>query len=159
MIKPIIIYPLDIIKIQFQTRSAKTYHDVYVNIKTIPLPKHKLAIFYLQMRSITGYLSWFQSQKLYKEKISNQQTLFNNTMSGAVSALSVAITIQPFEVGKINNQIGNFSSLKSLLKQQGIGRFYSVSYFGITLTRNLINGIIFNNCFELLNQPTSTKIK
>tara|TARA_A100001015_G_C15004994_1_gene720240 strand:+ start:354 stop:1115 length:762 start_codon:yes stop_codon:yes gene_type:complete len=157
IIKPIIIYPLDIIKIQFQTRSAKTYHDVSVNIKKIPLPKHKLAIYFLQMRSITGYLSWFQSQKLYKTHISNEQTLTHNTASGALSALTVAITIQPFEVGKINNQIGNFSSLTSLLKQHGIGRFYSYSYFGITLARNLINGIIFNNCFELLNKQSSKK--
>ncbi len=157
VIKPLAIYPLDIIKIQFQTRSAKTYQDIFVNIKKIPMPKHKLAIFFLQMRSITGYLSWFQSQKLYKSEISNDPTILNNTLSGAMSSLAVAITIQPFEVGKINNQIGNFSTLGSLLRQHGITRFYSLSYFGITLARNLINGIIFNNCFELLNQNTNLK--
>tara|TARA_A100001015_G_scaffold55666_1_gene61158 strand:+ start:1758 stop:2498 length:741 start_codon:yes stop_codon:yes gene_type:complete len=150
IIKPCITYPLDVFKIQLQTETAKTITEAFKNIKHIPHKKHLNAIKFFQSRTIVGYFCWFNTQDIYKSEISSEKTLMNSTLSGALSGLTTAILIQPLEIGKINNQIGNPSNLSQLYRSHGISRFYSTNLFVFTAIRQVINGIIFNNIYESL---------
>jgi len=154
VIKPFIIYPLDTVKIQFQTQAGKTYASIFNNIKSIPKEKHLVAIQFLQIRTIIGYLTWFLSQDAYKDFISNSNTVQHRSISGIVSGLSLAVTLQPFDIGKVINQTGNHTSLTKLYAKYGIKRFYSPSLFGLTLIKQITNSFIFNNVYGLLkNTP------
>lgn len=150
IIKPCITYPLDIFKIQLQTETAKTASEAYNNIKKIPQKKHINAIKFFQTRTIVGYFCWFNTQDIYKSIISPEKTLVHSSLSGALSGLTTAILIQPLEIGKINNQIGNRSNLFQLYRHHGISRFYPMNLFIFTAIRQVINGIIFNNIYESL---------
>ena len=154
IIKPFIIYPLDTVKIQFQTEAGNTYKRILNNIKAIPKEKHLVAIQFLQIRTIVGYSTWFLSQDAYKELISNSDTIQHRSISGVISGLSLAIALQPFDIGKVINQTGNHTSLTKLYVKHGLKRFYSPSLFGLTLIKQITNSFIFSNVYGLLkNTP------
>ena len=150
IIKPFIIYPLDTVKIQFQTEAGRTYKRIFNNIKAIPKEKHLLAIQFLQIRTIIGYSTWFLSQDAYKELISKSNTIEHRSLSGMISGLSLAIALQPFDIGKVINQTGNHTSLTKLYIKHGLKRFYSPSLFGLTLIKQITNSFIFSNVYGLL---------
>ena len=137
VIKPFIIYPLDTVKIQFQTEKGKTNKRIMENIQTIPKDKHLLAINFLQSPTIVGYVTWFLTQDAYKEIVSQKNTIEHLSLSGAVSGLCLAIALQPLDVGKVINQTGNHISLTKLYSKYGLKRFYPTTLFGLTLLKQM----------------------
>ncbi len=72
-------------------------------------------------------------------------------ITGGLSSVCISVMIQPFEVGKIINQTGNFQPLFTLLKTHGISRFYTSSIFCYSISKNVVNGAVFNTIYSAFN--------
>lgn len=150
-LKPLILYPIDLLKIQFQTQTAKTYTQAKHNITNIPLQRHFIAIQFMQARGIVGFSTWFLTQEKLNSMVPITSPTTKHLLTGALSSFCISVAIQPFEIGKILNQTGNFKSLVSLYKTHGISRFYTSSIFIYSISKNVINGAIFNAIYSKLN--------
>jgi len=150
-IKPFILYPIDLIKIQFQTQTASTYSQAKTNILALPVRHHIRAINFMQARGIVGFSTWFLTQEQFNSLIDIQSPHLKHMITGGLSSVCISVMIQPFEVGKIINQTGNFQPLFTLLKTHGISRFYTSSIFCYSISKNVVNGAVFNTIYSAFN--------
>lgn len=157
LIKPIILFPIETIKIQMQVNSI-SIKEAYKGMNSLTLRMKLQSLVYLQLKNFFAYFTWFEVRsKLndYVKRKESQRSMLNrinknskNFVIGSIASLSAFILSSPFSTLKTLRQVGIEDTVKKLYNTGGSLRFHHGVFFHFC---NLVGGGgVFNSVYSKL---------
>lgn len=149
LIKPIILFPIETIKIQMQVNSI-SIQEAYKGMVSLTLGMKVQSLVYLQLKNFFAYFTWFEVRSklndyVKRKEIKNYST---NFVIGSIASLSAFVLSSPFSTLKTLRQVGNEDTVKKLYNTGGSLRFHHGIFFHFC---NLVGGGgVFNSVYSRL---------
>lgn len=149
LLKPILLFPIETIKIQMQVNSVSLSEA----LKRLIMLQRKLKIeslLYLQVKNFISYFVWFETRMTIKKNFNIRNKHLHNFVAGAISSSTAFFLSSPFSTLKTLRQIGNIKSVRNLIKEEGMLRFHKG--FGFHMVNIICGGGIFNTIYTLFTE-------
>jgi hypothetical protein len=150
-IKPILLFPVETMKIQMQIKGKNSIKDAFISMKNLDNKLKLNSLGYLQIKNFCAYFSWFETRKncriffrKYNHEYKNINTTLETFITGAVSSFVSFMCSSPFATLKTLRQVGVTKRFSDLVKTEGNFRMHRGLHFHLG---NIIGG---GGCFNVV---------
>ena len=152
ILKPILLYPIETIKIQMQVNNV-LFKEAFRRMINLEFKLKVESLILLMLKNFTSYFAWFESRGTLRHYFNinkRKSKVYENFIIGSISSGFSFLVSSPFSTLKTLRQIGNVETINHLYKEGGIRRFHHGFIFHVV---NMVGGGgIFNILYSHITE-------